>query len=97
MIDEITYPLDAEKVAAAKAAYDEIEAEGYGFEEAITNYNKLLGYLDELSEKFETPEAIQSFLDKITGEWNTFADVDYGTVKSFLDKVYVNYHELRWI
>lgn len=94
MIDEITYPLDAEKVAAAKAAYDEIEAEGYGFEEAITNYNKLLGYLDELSEKFETPEAIQSFLDKITGEWNTFADVDYGTVKSFLDKVYVNYHEL---
>ena len=94
MIDEITYPLDAEKVNAAKAAYDEIEAEGYGFEEAITNYNKLLGYLDELSEKFETPEAIQSFLDKITGEWNTFADVDYGTVKSFLDKVYVNYREL---
>ena len=94
MIDEITYPLDAEKVAAAKAAYDEIEAEGYGFEEAITNYNKLLGYLDELEESYETPEAIKSFLDKITGEWNTFADVDYGTVKSFLDKVYVNYHEL---
>ena len=94
MIEAIDRPLDAEKVAAAKAAYDEIEAEGYGFEEAITNYNKLLGYLDELEESYETPEAIKSFLDKITGEWNTFADVDYGTVKSFLDKVYVNYHEL---
>ena len=32
MIEAIDRPLDAEKVAAAKAAYDEIEAEGYGFE-----------------------------------------------------------------
>ena len=95
MIDEITYPLDAEKVAAAKAAYDEIEAEGYGFEEAITNYNKLLGYLDELEESYETPEAIENFLSNVDPEdWSSFATVDYGTIDNFLNKVLVNFKNL---
>ena len=95
MIDEITYPLDAEKVAAAKAAYDEIEAEGYGFEEAITNYNKLLGYLDELEESYETPEAIENFLSNVDpADWSSFATVDYGTIDNFLNKVLVNFNKL---
>lgn len=95
MIEAIDRPLDAEEVNAAKAAYDAIEAEGYGFEEAITNYNKLLGYLDELEESYETPEAIENFLSNVDPEdWSSFATVDYGTIDNFLNKVLVNFKNL---
>ncbi len=95
MIEAITYPLDAATVSAANDAYEAIKAQGYGFENAITNYDKLVGYMDELSEKYETPEAIQSFLDGINvDDWKSFATVDYGTVNNFLTKVYVNFGNL---
>lgn len=94
MIDEIT-SLDRNAIEAAEEAYNKIKDEGKGFEEAIGNYDKLVGYLDELEESYETPAAIDNFLARVNAEdWSSFATVDYGTVSTFLTKVLPNFNAL---